>query len=154
MKFALFSIINNPPNILWQNFLEDSFPTNVTRKAPNPLYKRDEKPRARDVQESYMSKTNVFIKFLLDMTIGAALNNILFLGFMAYWNAPVGGKGSAMAFVQRDVGEKFWPLLLDGFKLWPLVSLVNFLFVPVDKRVLVGCLVGVGWNIYLSMLVG
>lgn len=90
---------------------------------------------------------------MLDMTIGAALNNIMFLVFMAYMSAP-GGNADTMDFVQRHVYQKFWPLLISGLKLWPLVSLVNFLFVPVNKRVLVGALVGVGWNIYLSLLVG
>jgi hypothetical protein len=94
------------------------------------------------------------IKFLLDMTIGAVLNNLMFLVFMAYMSAPAGGKEGTVDFVQQDVNRKFWPLLASGLKVWPLVSLVNFLFVPVNKRVLVGALVGVGWNIYLSLLVG
>lgn len=101
-----------------------------------------------------MSKTNILIKLILDMTIGAAINNLMFLVFMAYMSAPAGGKETTMDFVKRDTYQKFWPLLISGFKLWPLVSLVNFLFVPVNKRVLVGALVGVGWNIYLSLLVG
>ena len=101
-----------------------------------------------------MSKTNILIKFLLDMTLGAAINTLLFLVFMAYMGAPAGGKEGTMDFVQRDVYQKFWPLLVSGLKLWPLVSLANFIFVPVNKRVLVGALVGVGWNIYLSLLVG
>lgn len=41
-----------------------------------------------------------------------------------------------------------------GWKLWPLVSLVNFTMVPVEKRVVVGSLVGVGWGVYLSLMAG
>ena len=42
--------------------------------------------------------------------------------------------------------------MLAGLKLWPLVSLLNFTIVPVEKRILVGSLVGVGWGIYLSLV--
>jgi hypothetical protein len=41
---------------------------------------------------------------------------------------------------------------MAGLKLWPLVSIFNFSFVPVEKRIIVGSLVGLFWNIYLSIL--
>lgn len=41
----------------------------------------------------------------------------------------------------------------SALKLWPLVSLLSFTVVPVDKRVIVGSIVGVFWGIYLSLLV-
>jgi hypothetical protein len=90
------------------------------------------------------------------MTIGAVINNLLFLVFMGYVNAPVTAKGleGPWAGIWRDVEQRFWPLMKDGLKLWPFVSLMSFLFVPVNRRLLLGALVGVGWNIYLSLLVG
>lgn len=39
-----------------------------------------------------------------------------------------------------------------GAKLWPLVSLGNFLFVPVDKRVVVAGVFGVAWGVWLSLV--
>lgn len=100
-----------------------------------------------------LSKTNVLIKFLLDQTIGAVFNTILFLAFMGYANASPTGKQGPWDAVEREVRAKFWPILMDGAKLWPFFSLISFLFIPVDKRVVAGCLVGVGWNIYLSLMV-
>ena len=41
--------------------------------------------------------------------------------------------------------------MLAGYKLWPLVSLLNFTVVPVEKRTLVGSLVGLGWGIFLAL---
>ena len=42
--------------------------------------------------------------------------------------------------------------MLAGYKLWPLVSLLQFTVIPVQQRVVVGSLVGVGWGIFLSLL--
>lgn len=102
-----------------------------------------------------MSKLNVLIKFILDQTFGAVFNTTMFLVFMGYVNAPVDGVGKSGAWdaVSKEVTDKFWPILLDGYKLWPFYSLISFLFIPVDKRIVMGCLVGVGWNIYLSLMV-
>lgn len=144
-KFGMFGVVNNPPNILWQNLLEDLFPTNVP-VAGRPSEKEVTQPQTR------MSKRNIAIKFFLDQTIGAFLNTVLFLAFMGYMNATPGQ--DSWAVVEKEVRERFWPLLIDGMKLWPLVSLISFVFVPVEKRVVFGCLAGIGWNIYLSMLVG
>ncbi|KAF2748959.1 hypothetical protein M011DRAFT_399478 [Sporormia fimetaria CBS 119925] len=151
LNFALFTILSTPPNILWQRFLEDQFPTTI--RAPHP---NTEKPHAKEQPQNVTSIRNIAIKFLLDMTIGAAVNTVLFLGFMSYVNAPVNaGLDQGMwDVVANDVRRKFWPLIVDGLKLWPAVSLMSFCVVPVDKRVLVGSLVGVGWNVYLSLLVG
>ena len=49
--------------------------------------------------------------------------------------------------------QKFWPLVSSGLKLWPMVSLLNFTVVPVNRRVVVGSLVGLFWGIYLSLMV-
>jgi hypothetical protein len=150
----LFSIISNPPNIIWQRFLEDLFPTNVPASSPSPSSEKatlKDKPRAT----TKMSKQNVFIKFLLDQTLGAAVNTIMFLVFMAYVNGAATGKTSeTWAAVQNEVSSKFYPMVRDGYKFWPAVSLVSFMWVPVDKRVVFGCSVGVLWGIYLSLMVG
>lgn len=40
-----------------------------------------------------------------------------------------------------------------GLTLWPLVSLLNFTFVPVHRRMIVGGVVGLFWGIYLSLMI-
>ena len=49
--------------------------------------------------------------------------------------------------------QDFWPLAISGLKLWPLVSLVNLTVVPVNRRVIVGSLVGLFWGIYVSLII-
>ena len=41
--------------------------------------------------------------------------------------------------------------MISGWKLWPLVSLINFTLIPVDRRVILGSVVGLFWGIYLSL---
>lgn len=149
IKFAIFSIISNPPNIIWQTFLEDSFPTNVSSKPPKSA---NEKPITPNTNAT--SKTNVLIKFLLDQTFGALFNTLMFLAYIAYTNAAQQGSGDAWGAVAQDCVDKTWPMMKDGYKFWPAISLISFLWVPVDKRVVFGCSVGVVWGIYLSLAVG
>ena len=100
-----------------------------------------------------MSMTNVLIKFVLDQTIGAIFNTVMFLVFMGYTHTLPAGKQSPWDAVAKEIDEKFWPMIMDGYKLWPFYSIVSFLWIPVDKRVVAGCLVGVGWGVYLSLMV-
>lgn len=99
------------------------------------------------------SKRNTLAKFILDQTIGAVFNTLMFLVYMAYVNDNGTGKTASWSTVQADVSERFWPMIMDGYKFWPAVSLAGFLWVPVDKRVVFGCSVGVLWGIYLSLSV-
>jgi hypothetical protein len=51
--------------------------------------------------------------------------------------------GASMAATQAKVAREFWPLLLDNWKIWPLVSLVNFAFVPPKLQVLFGNVISI-----------
>lgn len=44
--------------------------------------------------------------------------------------------------------------MLAGYKLWPLVSLLNLTCVPLEHRTQVGNLVGFVWGVYLSSVTG
>ena len=147
VNFALFSILSNPPNILWQVFLEDKFPTHV------PVEKSKGKGKGKD-GEKRMSKRNVAIKFALDQTISAVANTVMFLAFAAFESASPSKRAKPGALVAAELNAKFWPMLLDGFKIWPFYSVVSFLWIPVDRRVLAGCVVGVGWGVYLNLMSG
>ena len=149
MKFVLFSILSNPPNIIWQGFLEDLFPTQVPSKAvPTSSEKTASKP---EPAKTSLSKTNVLIKFLLDQSVGAVVNTLMFLSYMAYVNAQDKLGVNPMDVVTNDCKNKLWPMMKDGYKFWPAISLISFLWVPVDKRIVFGCSVGVVWGIYLSL---
>ena len=41
--------------------------------------------------------------------------------------------------------------MIAGYKLWPLVSLLNFTLIPVERRIVVASAVGLGWGVYLAL---
>lgn len=99
-------------------------------------------------QQSTLNKRNTAIKFALDQTVGAAVNTILFLGGMALLRAQPWDEAV------RQCREGFWPLIFAGQKLWPFVSIAMFTFVPAELRTIVGSVVGMFWNIYLTLISG
>jgi protein Mpv17 len=72
LKYVAFGILNTPPNALWQQFLENKFPS-----APEKPHakKSDEK----SPQQANNGTRNIAIKFGLDQTVGAVMNILLFL---------------------------------------------------------------------------
>jgi len=147
---VLFNFLSCPPNILWQEYLEEKFPASTTDA--------DGKKR--------LNKTNTTKKFALDQTLGATVNTLLFITVMGAF------KGKSAKAIIRDCKrvcfsmsriqkrkiadnsmQDFWPLAISGLKLWPLVSLLNFTIVPVNRRVIVGSLAGLFWGIYISLMI-
>ncbi|KAK2608458.1 hypothetical protein QQS21_003028 [Conoideocrella luteorostrata] len=166
-KFLMFGVISTPPNFMWQDFLESTFPA----RSPQPHPKETDKPP----KEQPLDVRNTIIKFLLDQTVGAVFNTLLFsiyihsihlampnapriTGFSkatGYWISP-----GAIDFSAVDMGvvldaafAEFWTIVLAGIKLWPAVSLINFTMVKtVEGRNLVGCIAGLGWGVFMSMI--
>jgi hypothetical protein len=172
-QFTLFNMINTPPNVLWQEFLESTFPAYVPAptSASSSTKKGSKKPAK---QEEQFSVRNTIIKFLIDQTLGAAYNTLAFCLFIrsiniamhgapritnlnkaiSYWTSPGTMKLHRVDFKEvLDASlDDFWPLVQAGWKLWPAVSLVNFsLIKTVQMRNLVGSLAGLAWGIYMSL---
>ena len=40
----------------------------------------------------------------------------------------------------------------SGLVIWPLVSLIGFALLPVQHRVLFGCVIGIAWGVYLNLV--
>ena len=57
-----------------------------------------------------------------------------------------------MELAWSDCKEGLWPLMCAGWKLWPMVSIVNFTLVPLEYRIVVGSTVGLFWGVYLSLM--
>ncbi|ETN40608.1 uncharacterized protein HMPREF1541_04885 [Cyphellophora europaea CBS 101466] len=128
-QFVFFTLLTCPPNFLWQQYLEETFPGYVT---------------GLDGSQS-LHKINTAKKFALDQTIGAVVNTVAFVAFFA----ALSGKDSNA--IQRTVRRETLPLMMAGWKLWPAVSFLNFTVVPMHRRILVGSIVGLFWGIYLSL---
>lgn len=178
-QFVLFAVVSTPPNFLWQDFLESTFPAHPS---PPPSKSSKSSPASKgkkdkDPSPPKLSLTNTIIKFALDQTVGAALNTLLFSTFTRslrhamlhapritnlpaaakYWSSPnaVDFRVVDFAVVWQEAQAEFWSLMFAAAKLWPAVSLVNFTLVKsVQGRNLVGALAGVVWGVYVSLAMG
>ncbi|KAI0169738.1 hypothetical protein GGR52DRAFT_573794 [Hypoxylon sp. FL1284] len=184
-QFVVFTLINVPPNFLWQEFLESTFPAYHVSPTPVAVASAaagDEKALEKEAEdgklvEPKLNIRNTAVKLALDQTVGAAANTFLFSLFMHSIQKamvrPPGGPLSAPNKSLRyltspravDYGRVDWAgvvarsraefgqILVAGWKVWPLVSLVNFAFIQsIQGRNLVGSLAGVGWGIHMSIV--
>ncbi|KAH6628330.1 hypothetical protein F5144DRAFT_515590 [Chaetomium tenue] len=196
-QYALFSLLSTPPNFLWQDFLESTFPayhltpTTTAVTAASSTSDPDAKLDAANAHsttlvEPRLNKRHTAAKTLLDQTVGAVVNTAMYSLFMhatrqamAHHYAAraaagvdggvavgglaflLGGGGSevlryqdvAWASVWALMRAEFWGLIKAGWRFWPLVSLVNYVFLTsVEARSLMGALAGLGWGIYLSLI--
>lgn len=167
LEFAFFGFIGALIGYEWHHGLERHFPTRTrTFKQRRPATVEnlekgrdpEEKPAAPagggtgsnshsnssgDLKISYR---NVAAKLVLDQTISLSVMITLFLIVTNILRLPT------LGLVFGVVRRKLWGLLRAGWTIWPLVGLVNFIWVPVRSRVLVASCVGFGWNIFLSVM--
>lgn len=129
-EFAIFGLIQAHLNCHWQRFLENTFPT-LSPRAP------DKTPRT--------AWHNVLFKLAIDQTAGLFLMNTVFLVCTSAVRL------SNTSQVVAEVNRRIWPLIRNAWKIWPACALVNFLWVPVESRVLVASCVGFGWNVFLAL---
>lgn len=153
--------------------MEQTFPSNhpaPTDDAIAAAAANDDKAldSASALVEPKLNVRNTIIKTLLDQTVGAAVNTIMFTMFMyplkaAMAHHPPGYESlfGKSVFDYRAVNwqtavaksrAEFWPLIKAGFTFWPFVSLLNFAVIKdVPTRNLVGSLAGVAWGVYMSL---
>jgi len=144
LHFVAFALLSCPPNFKWQQFLERKFPGYTTAE---PLKDKDKPVSEQDpLGKKKFNIPNTAIKFTLDQSIGAVVNTLLFIAGIG----ALQGKGGEE--ILSSCQQNFWPIVLSGVKLWPIVSLFCFTLVPVERRVVVGGIVGVFWGIYLSLV--
>ncbi|RAK84805.1 hypothetical protein BO79DRAFT_180474 [Aspergillus costaricaensis CBS 115574] len=88
---------------------------------------------------------NFLMKFLLDQTVGSVGNIVLFIVLINLL------KGVGVGGVWGLVVEDFKPIMIARLKYRPIVSLLMYTVVPVDRRVVFGSACGVIWGVYLSL---
>ena len=138
LRFIFLAVLTTPLNYQWQKYLEDSYPT---REAKIEKHKQNTKIQ----EEPPLSVTNTAIKFVLDQSIGCWTNTIIFIVTMGIL------KGQSIGHIMSIIETDFWSMVMAGYKLWPMVCLLNLLVVPFDYRMLVGNLAGFGWGVYVSL---
>lgn len=165
-----------------QDFLESTFPATKTVPSSEAIKSAsgsNDKELDREAREGKLVETkldvpNTIIKFILDQTIGAAVNTLMFSSFthsikQAMAHRALAADSSDVAFltsgkaidysqvdwrlVLEQAKVEFYPIMKAGLSLWPMVSLFNFVVVKsVEVRNLVGSLAGVIWGVYMSLV--
>jgi len=82
-------------------------------------------------------------KVFIDQTTYGVFFNWLYFFVIGLFN------GAPLALTQAKVAKDFWPLMVANWKIWPLVSLLNFAFVPPNLQVLFGNVVSIFWTAYV-----
>lgn len=138
-RFALWCLLSTPPNFNWQLWLEDKFPGRNPNPAAHAVDRKDPAAVPPPTEEGSLNIRNTAIKFLLDQTIGAALNTVAFIIFMQLF------RGRSVEWALHECQVAFWPIMIAGYKFWPAVSIANFVLVPAHLRTTVGSVAGLFW---------
>jgi hypothetical protein len=78
LQFIVYTIVNIPINVLWQEWLEATFPG--SKPAPVPAAAEEKKgSKAVKSDKQVRDVKNTFIKFAMDQSVGAAFNIPIFL---------------------------------------------------------------------------
>ncbi|RZC39141.1 Mpv17 PMP22 domain containing protein [Asbolus verrucosus] len=59
-------------------------------------------------------------------------------------------QGNTFEQTKREIKNTYCDILIANYKLWPMVQVVNFYFVPLHYQVLLVQIVALLWNTYLS----
>ncbi|KEF63439.1 uncharacterized protein A1O9_01417 [Exophiala aquamarina CBS 119918] len=146
-QMVILAILQTPPNYKWQMALEENFPSSGKKPVDAAASKKkddDEKKKGEEKEE--LSITNTMVKIMLDQTVGASLNTIFFIIMLNLLRGA--GWSAAVTAVQRD----FYTMLLAGYKFWPFITLLNFVVIPVEQRMLVGNLAGLAWGVLVNLM--
>ncbi|KFA60281.1 hypothetical protein S40285_07383 [Stachybotrys chlorohalonatus IBT 40285] len=171
-EFALYGTIGSQVGNVFQYVLEDWFPNRsstavlptvgdniptvgAAEKLPPVVLdekKKTDEPVGPEVRSrrcwdvgSDLSWRNLLAKLVVDQTLGLVISGSIFL--ICTNAARVSSPAELVAIIRARI----FPLIRAGWHIWPLIALLNFMFVPVRSRVLVAVIVGFGWSIFLSI---
>lgn len=88
----------------------------------------------------------VLVKVLFDQLTYGPLNNLI---TMAFLTLVVEDKG--LEHFLHKVVHEYPRIQLNGWKVWPLAAMFNYLFVPLQRRVLFLNCIALGWTTFLNM---
>ncbi|KJK78331.1 hypothetical protein H634G_06504 [Metarhizium anisopliae BRIP 53293] len=90
---------------------------------------------------------NTLTKWFIDcITVGAVLNTVAFLVIMGVLKARSPGS------IWQSVVDDTIPIIVAGYRIWPLASIVSFSVIPVSKRIVFLSFIGFLWGIYMSLV--
>ncbi|KAF7560933.1 hypothetical protein G7046_g3188 [Stylonectria norvegica] len=162
LRFVALTLITAPPNYYWQQLLERIFPGyppdrrvgrfgDVEMKggqiAPELKEGRSRRTRGSGHGTPKFSKRNMLAKWFVDcISVGAIVNTVAFLFIMGIL------KGQSGSQIWHNVKTQTVPIIVAGYKIWPLASVISFGFIPVHRRIVFLSFVGLIWGVYLSLV--
>lgn len=120
LAMALFGLVwSGPSNHYWQQLMERTF-------------------------KGQKSSATIVEKVALDQLLYGPVCNVL---MMSYISMVVDGRSAQ--FTRNKLQRDYPGVQVNGWKLWPLASLVNYRFVPLKLRVLFVNIVALFWSTFL-----
>lgn len=135
----IYTLLSTPPNFWWQEYIERKFPGYILEKV-----EVDDGGKGVEVEKK-LNVANTLIKLGLDQTVASIINVVAYIGLTRLLS------GVPVVECMDAVRKQTWPIMKAGYKLWPAVNLIQHVFIPVEQKVLVGSLVGLGWGVYLAL---
>ncbi|KAI1075451.1 hypothetical protein F5B20DRAFT_382676 [Whalleya microplaca] len=161
LQFVTVTFITAPPNYMWQQLLERTFPAYERKLPPPPVHdieKQSEDVRHHDnddeeneeAREAYKPKLNLrntMSKWFIDcITLGAIMNTVAFFILMGIM------KFQGLEQIGHNIRTETIPVIVAGYKIWPFASIISFSCVPVERRIVFLNFVGLIWGIYMSLV--
>ncbi|KAI0430336.1 hypothetical protein F5Y09DRAFT_230799 [Xylaria sp. FL1042] len=158
LRFVTVTFLTAPPNYMWQQLLERTFPAYERRRpstggdsSPRDLEKQmtESPPEAGAGPEPKpkLNLKNTFAKWFIDcITLGAIFNTVAFFILMGVL------KRQPIATIGHNIRYETIPVVVAGYKIWPFASIISFSCIPVERRIVFLNFVGLLWGIYMSLV--
>ncbi|KAL7893381.1 hypothetical protein HDV63DRAFT_408659 [Trichoderma sp. SZMC 28014] len=159
-RFIAYTLITAPPNYIWQQFLEKALPAyppmhrqhnhgdkDIELRAMEESIGERAEPQNESSAQSKFSIRNTLAKWFIDcITAGAIMNTVAFLAVMGIL------KGQPAIQIASNIKTETIPIIIAGYKIWPIASIISFSFIPVHRRIVFLSFIGLLWGIYMSLV--
>ncbi|KAI2626784.1 hypothetical protein GGR54DRAFT_629140 [Hypoxylon sp. NC1633] len=148
LRFVTVTFVTAPPNYMWQQLLERSFPAYERTTTADDVEKQNADGEDGEVeQKPKLNLRNTFTKWFIDcITLGAIFNTVAFFALMGIL------KWQSMEQIMQNIRNETIPVIVAGYKIWPFASIISFSCVPVERRIVFLNFVGLLWGIYMSLV--
>lgn len=107
LHFVLIALLTTPPNYLWQQFLENTFPATCPSKKEKS--NDGDGMAASEHENGGLNVANTAVKFLLEQSLGATANTVIFVVVMGMF------KGLSITEIVLAVRNVSWCFLRRSF---------------------------------------
>ncbi|KAI0180781.1 hypothetical protein GGR52DRAFT_5184 [Hypoxylon sp. FL1284] len=147
IRFVAVTLITAPPNYMWQQLLERTFPAYERKTPSGDVEKQNASGENAPERTPKLNLRNTMSKWFIDcITLGAIFNTVAFFVLMGIM------KRQSPDQIGSNVRNETIPVIVAGYKIWPFASIISFSCIPVEKRIVFLNFVGLLWGIYMSLV--